>query len=177
MTPKHLIGRTPRSMRRPSTKDGKASLRNRRTRIRPLSPIEIWLATKLAGDSRSDSTFPSAPDQVECSVHVQRIPDPEPDGFFWELDTFVLHLTVVGAPPGFVEDVMESTSSVELERYTGDPESRDAPSWIRLAADNARVFRDSAAAVTNLMLRMGLCKTQSNTQAVIERLAAVRLDG
>ncbi|KAI0357588.1 hypothetical protein OH77DRAFT_1398977 [Trametes cingulata] len=161
-------------MRRPSTIDGKAS-RNTRARIRPPGSIEIWLATKLAGASLSDSASPSAPDQVECSVHVQRIPDPEPDGFFWELDTFVLHLTIISAPPNFLEGVMGSKSGVELGRYTGDPASRDAPSWVSLPADEARVFRESAVAVTNLMLRIGLCGTQ--TDSVAERLAGVRLDG
>ena len=42
---------------------------------------------------------------------------------------------------------------VVLGTYAGDPESLDAPQWAKLPADEPVVFRDSAAAVAQLLGR------------------------
>ncbi|OJT09944.1 hypothetical protein TRAPUB_13581 [Trametes pubescens] len=137
--------------------------------------VDLWLATKLAQSITDDIESPVTPDEVQCSVHVCRIPNPEPDEYFVDLDTFVLHLTVRSAPRSFQEGALESERRVVLGQYTGDPADWDAPDWTLLPADKAVVFRENATAVANLIQHTGPCADQ--TKALADSLAAVRLDG
>ena len=97
---------------------------------------------------------------------------PEDDTIFSDPDTFVLHLTTTrvsasrnsGASSDSDSDSTDSRPKPEpvqrvvLGRYEGHPESLDAPQWTRLPADEPVVFRDSAAAVADLLVRATLWK-------------------
>lgn len=87
--------------------------------------------------------------------------NPEPDEYFDDLDTFVLHLTVRSAPRSFQEGALESERRVVLGQYTGDPADWDAPDWTLLPAGKAVVFRENATAVANLIQRTGPCADQT----------------
>lgn len=115
------------------------------------------------------------PNEVQCSVHVCRIPvcfvrkrahlrytyvaeqNPEPDDYFVDPDTFVLHLTVRSAPRGFQEGALQSERRIVLGQYTGDPADWDAPDWTMLLAGKAVVFQENATVVANLIQRTGPC--------------------
>ncbi|KAI0632275.1 hypothetical protein C8Q77DRAFT_1158924 [Trametes polyzona] len=172
-----LQARRPRA-RRNEEEEEKASAGARRAhRVRAglSSPVDVWLATKLAQACSAEPRSPLSPDEVRCSVHVCRIPCPDPDDFFEDLDTFVLHLTVTSAPRSFQEGALESERRVVLGEYTGNPTDWGAPDWAMLPTDKAVVFVDDATVVANLIRRTG--PVGDATATLADSLAAVRLDG
>ncbi|KAI8978729.1 hypothetical protein BD414DRAFT_494218 [Trametes punicea] len=161
--------------KRVSTKQKEEHLRKAREKFGLPSPADIWLAAKLAQGTCADGATPLAPSEVTCTTCIERIPEPEPSKDWVDDDTFVLHLTIVSAARNFEEGCLQSERRVVLGQYTGDPESIRAPDWVSLPAGKAMVFRESAAAVSELLLRTSL--GGSELMPLQQSLSAVRLEG
>lgn len=82
-------------------------------------------------------------------IDAEQVPDPA--GFFVDLDTFILHMTVKTAPRSPDESPLESERCVVLGQYQGHPRDWSAPDWMKLHGQGTKVFRDSVEAVINLM--------------------------
>ncbi|TFK90522.1 hypothetical protein K466DRAFT_563473 [Polyporus arcularius HHB13444] len=142
-------------------------------------PIDAWLTPRIgnsacaSSDSESHLDSPLAPDEVRCTVHLQRVKAPdEPECIFADADTFVLHLTT-----GL--HALEPSQRVVLGKYEGLPESLDAPQWANLPAGEPVVFRATVSAVMDL-LRCVAPQAESGTDAVtalLGSLQAVSLGG
>ncbi|KAI9058541.1 hypothetical protein FKP32DRAFT_1597638 [Trametes sanguinea] len=109
-------------------------------------PIDIWLAEKLNDDAALNAAN-LAPNEVRCTVYIQRIPFPDPHEYFMDDDTYILHLNVTSA---------WNVYDVELAKYDQSIHSLKAPDWVKLPSGRTMVFRDSAAAVTELLHRLSL---------------------
>ncbi|KAI0715661.1 hypothetical protein C8T65DRAFT_142622 [Cerioporus squamosus] len=172
---RRLRARLPRRM-----SDADVEEQYRKEKFGTPGPVDAWLAPRItqgvytSSDSDSDLDSPLAPDEVPCTVHLQRVkaPEDEPASIFADPDTFVLHLTT--GP-----HALEPSQRVVLGTYTGHPESLDAPQWAQLPEGEPVVFRATVAAVMDI-LRYAAPKSESGTDAVtalLESLRAVSLDG
>ncbi|RDX53488.1 hypothetical protein OH76DRAFT_1399400 [Lentinus brumalis] len=142
-------------------------------------PIDAWLTPRIgnsvyaSSDSESNLDSPLTPDEVWCTVQLQRVKAPdEPECIFADADMFVLHLTT--GP-----HALEPSQRVVLGKYEGFPESLDAPQWANLPAGEPVVFRATVPAVMDL-LRCAAPKSESGTDAMMALLGslqAVSLDG
>ncbi|KAI0712419.1 hypothetical protein C8Q76DRAFT_485458 [Earliella scabrosa] len=169
----------------------------RKEKLGAPNPVDVWLAARMARgvctETQSDGSGSEyeegdGEDEVRCTVLLQCIKAPEDDTIFSDPDTFVLHLTTTrvsasrnsGASSDSDSDSTDSKPKPEpvqrvvLGRYEGHPESLDAPQWTRLPSDEPVVFRDSAAAVADLLVRATLWKDAMTP--LLEAMRAVGLD-
>ncbi|KAI0769110.1 hypothetical protein BD413DRAFT_605130 [Trametes elegans] len=173
LTRRKLLARQPRAVA--VAKQRKEATRAPQGCLGLTFSVDDWLATKLGGGTRAAVDAPLTVGEVKCVVHVERIPYPDPDEYFWDPDTFVLHLTIVSAPRAFQEGALESERRVVLGKFTGDPDSCDAPEWAALPSGQAMVFRDSAAAVSMLLAHTS--QVGDDMAPLVASLASVRLEG
>ncbi|KAI0667690.1 hypothetical protein C8Q78DRAFT_1071760 [Trametes maxima] len=138
-------------------------------------PVDNWLSDKLAQGVRAGVDFPLAADEVQCEVFIERIPHPDPDWFFADYDTLVLRLTVTSPSRDFGEGALQSETHVVLGTYDDDPEMWMAPDWVQHPVGTVAVFRDTAAAVSDLIQRVA--PPSDGMTVLANSLAAVRLDG
>ncbi|KAI0647890.1 hypothetical protein C8Q79DRAFT_1008284 [Trametes meyenii] len=145
-------------------------------------PVDRWLSGKLAQGVRADIDSPLAADEVQCEVCIERIPvrytfrtrrltlpppftgpdwltwerpqHPDPDDFFMDYDTLVLRLTVTSPARGLGEGALQSETRVVLGTYDNDPEWWEAPDWVQHPVGIVAVFRDTAAAISDLIQRV-----------------------
>ena len=130
----------------------------------------MWLTGVL-----SELCFAYLPLTALCVALARRQAPSDPDSFFSDPDTLVLHLTT-SAPlplprtrrpiqtttgavrrPGSAPDGSAEGSngpSIELGKYEGHPESLDAPQWAKLLPVGQPIeFRESAAGLAELLAR------------------------
>ncbi|KAH9851760.1 hypothetical protein C2E23DRAFT_732292 [Lenzites betulinus] len=149
------------------------SRRKYRERIGLPSAVDVWLASKLGRVYPDAHSSPLLDDEVQCSVYVSHIPVPDPAGFFVDLDTFILHMTVKTAPRSPDESPLESERCIMLGQYQGHPRDWSAPDWMKLHGQGTKVFRDSVEAVVNLMqcpAPLGPEQTTVSTQSLSVRV-------
>ncbi|KAI0819226.1 hypothetical protein BC628DRAFT_1413826 [Trametes gibbosa] len=136
--------------------------------------VDVWLASKLGRGDPDDLCSPLLPDEVQCSVYVSCISDPDPTGFFVDLDTYILHLTVKTALRSAEESAIESERCVVLGQYQGLPRDWSAPDWMVLYGHGTKVFRDSAATVAKIVQCTAQLGPEQMT-TLADSLAAVQL--
>ncbi|OSC97497.1 hypothetical protein PYCCODRAFT_1440164 [Trametes coccinea BRFM310] len=145
---KEMVKRFPRV----SAQEREAREKRMRQKLGLPGPIDIWLTSKIKDDPEPDRT-PLAPEEVRCTVYIERIPFPNPHEYFMDDDTYVLHLTVTSAPLKYKQGTLQWERTIALCTYDRSIHSMEAPDWVKLPTAKTMVFRDSAAAVIEVLRR------------------------
>jgi len=114
-------------------------------------PIDKWISASVADNVGADSQCPLAPDEVRCTIQMQRVEASDEDGDFGDGDTFVLYLTIAGSSRSSAPHALESSNRIILEKYQGWNDSLDAPDWSKWTPGHTVVFRQSRAKLTKIM--------------------------
>ncbi|KAH9841684.1 uncharacterized protein C8Q71DRAFT_343793 [Rhodofomes roseus] len=133
--------------------DEEARAKYRRERLGLPGPVDRWIAasTVTSDDCSIDPGCPLAPDEVQCTLQMQRIEAPDDNPDFSDPDTFVLYLTVTGAAHQRASHSVDASHRIVLDRYEGWCDSLEAPDWTKWASGQPTVFRQRKSSLADVV--------------------------